>query len=208
MSDNGASHEYAIPFWKQSKSVEEYVKTLPPDNPESYVTYEYNWAQVSNTPFRSYKHWEHEGGISTPFIAYAPGRISQGGLVNTSAHIIDLQPTIFELAGVKYPDQYKGTKLWPQAGSSFASALEGKSWKGHDVLYWEHQGNRAVRTKEWKLVSAYPANAWELYKISEDRTELNNVAGQFPEKVRELNDLYQQWAAGAGVVDWSLLNRP
>ena len=207
LSDNGASHEYAFPFWKQTAEVAAYVKPLTADNPESFVTYEYNWANVSNTPFRAFKHWEHEGGISAPFIAYAPGHIQPDHLVDTPAHVIDLQPTFFDLAGVSYPKTFNGNTLIPQEGISFKPVLESKAWQGHDVLYWEHEGNRAVRKGDWKIVSFYPQNKWELYNIKEDRTELKNLAASNPEKLKALESLYIAWAARAGVADWATLNK-
>ena len=205
LSDNGASHEYPFNGKKQTKEVYDYVKPLLADNPESYVSYEYNWAHVSNTPFRSYKHWEHEGGISTPFIAYAPGKIQPNTLQHIPAHVIDLQPTIFDLAGVKYPLEYNGNKLIPQEGISLKAAFENKEYKGHDVIYWEHQGNRAVRKGDWKIVSFYPENVWELYNVKDDRTELHNLAASNPEKLKELTVLYESWAGRAGVVEWASL---
>lgn len=207
LSDNGASHEYAFPLWKQTPEVSNYVKPLTADNPESFVTYEYNWANVSNTPFRAFKHWEHEGGISTGFIAYAPGHIQPNQFVHTPAHVIDLQPTFFDLAGVSYPKTFKGNTLIPQEGISFKPALQNKLWAGHDVLYWEHEGNRAVRKGDWKIVSFYPINKWELYNMKEDRTELHNLAASNPEKLKELESLYWAWAARAGVVDWATINK-
>lgn len=209
LSDNGASHEYPFNGKRQTKEVYDYVKTLTADNTESYVSYEYNWAHVSNTPFRSYKHWEHEGGISTPFIAYAPGKISPASISRVPAHVIDLQPTILDLAGVKYPNEYKGNKLIPQEGNSLKPVFENKPYTGHDAIFWEHQGNRAVRQGDWKIVSFYPENVWELYNIKDDRTELNNLATSRPEKLRELVKLYDQWASRAGVVPWAALqNQP
>ncbi|MDJ1467727.1 arylsulfatase [Xanthocytophaga flava] len=205
LSDNGASHEYAFSAKSQTPEAASLVKPLTADNPQSYVSYEYNWANVSNTPFRSFKHWEHEGGISTPFIAYAPGKIQAGGLVPAPAHVIDIQPTIFDLAGVKYPQTYKGNTLISQEGISFKSALDGKEWKGNDIIFWEHQGNRAVRQGDWKIVSFYPENKWELYNIKEDRTELHNLASSNPAKLQELINLYNAWARRAGVVEWETL---
>ncbi len=205
LSDNGASHEYPFNGKKQTKEAYDYVKPLLADNPESYVGYEYNWAHVSNTPFRSYKHWEHEGGISTPFIAYAPGKIQPNSLQHTPAHVIDLPPTILDLAGVKYPATYQGNTLIPQEGISLRPAFENKTFAGHDVIYWEHQGNRAVRKGDWKIVSFYPDNVWELYNVKNDRTELNNLAAQDPEKLNELIALYDAWTKKAGVVEWATL---
>ncbi|HEY5745068.1 MAG TPA: arylsulfatase [Chryseolinea sp.] len=208
LSDNGASHEYAFPGKKQTKEVAEYVKPLTADNPESYVSYEYNWANVSNTPFRAFKHWEHEGGISTPFIVYAPGKIQPNTLQHTPAHVIDIQPTLLALAGVKYPAAYNGAKLIPQEGLSLKDAFEGKPYTGHDAIYWEHQGNRAVRKGDWKIVSFYPENKWELYNLKDDRTELKNLAASNPDKLRELVALYETWATRAGVVEWASLQTP
>ena len=207
LSDNGASHEYPFALWKQTPEVTEYVRPLTADNPQSYVSYEYNWANVSNTPFRSFKHWEHEGGISTPFIVYAPGKIQPNTMQHTPAHIIDIQPTLLDLAGVKYPTQFNGNPLIPQAGLSLKDALAGKPYAGHEAIFWEHQGNRAVRKGDWKIVSWYPQNTWELYNIKDDRTELHNLNATQPEKVRELSALYDAWAARSGVVAWASLQR-
>jgi arylsulfatase len=208
LSDNGASHEYPFPLWKQTREVSEYVKPLTADNPESYVGYEYNWANVSNTPFRSFKHWEQEGGISTPFIVYAPSKVAPNTFVHAPSHIIDIQPTLLALAGVTYPATFQGNTLVPQEGQSLQAAFEGKTYTGHDVLYWEHQGNRAVRKGDWKIVSSYPDNVWELYNIKDDRTELHNLASGQPEKVKELENLYHAWAAKAGVKEWASLQKP
>lgn len=201
LSDNGASHEYAFPFWKQTPEVTAAVKPLTAEDPASFVSYEYNWANVSNTPFRAFKHWEAEGGISTPFIAYAPGSIQPNTFQHKPTHVIDIQPTLFELAGVKYPKEYKGNKLLPQEGISFSPSFKNKEYKDHEVIYWEHEGNRVVRKGDWKIVSFFPENKWELYNIKDDRTELNNQAQQHPEKVSELNGLYHTWAHRAGVVE-------
>ena len=163
---------------------------------------------MSNTPFRAFKHWEHEGGISTPFIVYAPGKIQPNTLQHTPAHVIDIQPTLLALAGVKYPAEYKGSKLIPQEGLSLKDAFEGKPYAGHDAIYWEHQGNRAVRKGDWKIVSFYPENKWELYNLKDDRTELRNLAASNPDKLRELIALYEAWATRAGVVEWASLQTP
>ncbi|HTF20529.1 MAG TPA: hypothetical protein VK658_20795 [Chryseolinea sp.] len=95
----------------------------------------------------------------------------------------------------------------PQEGISLKPAFEGKPFAGHDVIYWEHQGNRAVRKGDWKIVSSYPGNEWELYNLKDDRTELTNVAGTLPDKVKELSALYVTWADRAGVVEWASLQK-
>jgi arylsulfatase A-like enzyme len=207
MSDNGASHEYAFPLWKQSEEVTQQVKNLPADHPHSFATYEYNWANLSNTPFQSFKHWEHEGGVSSPFIAYLPGKIAPGSINHQPAHLIDVQATLFDLAGVKYPKTYAGNRITPAEGLSLRNVLEGKPWAGHEVLYWEHQGNRAVRQGKWKIVSSYPENRWRLFDLEKDRTELNDLSDTNPEKLSELTGLYEQWARKVAVEDWGTINQ-
>ncbi|MDO1450178.1 arylsulfatase [Rhodocytophaga aerolata] len=207
MSDNGASHEYAFPLWKQTEEVTKQVKDLPADNRNSFVTYEYNWANVSNTPFQSFKHWEHEGGISSPFIAYLPGTIKPNSFNHQPAHLIDVQATLFDLAGVKYPKTFEGNTLTPAQGLSLRNVLEGKPWTGHEVLYWEHQGNRAVRQGKWKIVSSYPENRWRLFDLETDRTELNDLSQSNAAKLQELIGLYEKWAPKAGVQEWSTISQ-
>jgi arylsulfatase A-like enzyme len=208
LSDNGASHEYPFPGRKQADSLLSLkVKALPANDPQSYVGYEYNWANLSNTPFRAFKHWEHEGGISTPFIVRYPGVVKAGSINHQPAHIIDIQATIFDLAGVKYPSKYKGNDITPADGLSLRNVLEGKPWNGHDVLYWEHQGNKAVRKGDWKIVSSFPENKWYLFNLQTDRTELNDVAEKQPGKLKELIALYDGWAAKVGVEKWPDINQ-
>jgi arylsulfatase len=206
-SDNGASHEYAYPMRPQADAeVSKRVKYLKADHPESYASYEYNWANLSNTPFRSFKHWESEGGISTPFIAYYPELIKPGSINYQPAHVVDIQATIFDLAGVKYPETYKGHKITPADGLSLREPLQGKNWKGHEVLYWEHQGNKAVRQGKWKIVSSYPENIWRLYNMDEDRTELVDLSKSNPQKLDELIKLYIKWAEKTAVKEWPLVS--
>lgn len=207
MSDNGASHEYAFPLWKQTDEVIEQVKNRPADHPHSFATYEYNWANASNTPFQSFKHWAHEGGISSPFIAYLPNTIPTGSINHQSAHLIDVQATLFDLAGVKYPKTYQGNPITPAEGVSLRPALSGKPWPGHEALYWEHQGNRAVRQGKWKIVSSYPENQWRLFDMENDRTELHDLNQKNPEKLQELIALYDAWAQKVHVADWATVSR-
>jgi len=206
-SDNGASHEYAFPMRPQADAeITKRVKTLTADNPESYASYEYNWANLSNTPFRSFKHWENEGGISAPFIAYYPKLIKPGSINHQPAHVVDIQATIFDLAGVKYPETFNGNKITAPDGLSLKDPMQGKNWKGHEVLYWEHQGNKALRQRKWKIVSSYPENVWRLYNMEEDRIELNDLSKKDPQKLHELIELYAKWAEKSGVKDWSIIS--
>jgi arylsulfatase A-like enzyme len=172
-----------------------------PGPADTYASYGQAWANVSNTPFRYYKHWVHEGGISTPLIAYWPAKIKPAGITRQTGHLIDIMATCLDVAGAKYPKTFNGEKIIPLEGRSLLPVLQGKERKGHDVIFWEHEGNRAVRQGKWKLVGRY-ANDWELYDMDADRTELNNLATKQPAKVEELKKLYEAWAARVGIEPW------
>ena len=174
-----------------------------PGGPDTYASYGPPWANVSNTPFRLYKHWVHEGGIATPLIASWPGTIAPTGLTSQTGHIIDLMATCLDLAGATYPKIYHGKEIVPLEGRSLGPIFHGQIRAGHEELFWEHEGNRAARQGPWKLVSRHPG-AWELYNLETDRTELQNLAAQHPEKVRELAAKYDAWAQNVGVVPWEL----
>jgi arylsulfatase A-like enzyme len=169
----------------------------------TYISYGRNWANVSNTPFREYKHWVHEGGISTPLICHWPGRVKiPGGLCRDPGHLIDIMATCVDISGAQYPTEYKGSKIQPMEGVSLAPVLAGKPLIERPI-FWEHEGNRAVRQGHWKLVSKYPGG-WELYDMDRDRTEMHDLAPAQPEKVQELKSLYEGWAKRAGVQPWPL----
>ena len=168
---------------------------------ESFESYGLPWANASNTPFRLYKHWVHEGGIATPFISSWPAMIKKSALVRDPAHLIDLMPTCLELAKAEYPKD----KIPPE-GLSLVPLLRTGTWMGHEAIFWEHEGNRAIRQGAWKLVARHKS-AWELYDMQADRTELSNVAAAHPERVKELSAKYDAWAARVGAVPWDELHR-
>jgi arylsulfatase A-like enzyme len=177
---------------------------LPPGGVDSYMSYGLSWANASNTPFRRYKHWVHEGGISTPLIANWPSVIKNAGsLTHQPGHIIDIMATCLDTAGIEYPKTYKGNALTPLEGKSLLPIFEGKQREPHEAIHWEHEGNRAVRQGKWKLVAIH-GKAWELYDLEADRTELNDVAGKHPEKVEQLKTLYRNWANRCGVLPWPI----
>jgi arylsulfatase len=177
---------------------------VPPGGADSFMSYGQSWANASNTPFRRYKHWVHEGGIATPFIAYWPRVIRNGGAITRDVgHLIDVMATCLDVAGAEYPPDYRGRTLTPLEGKSLFPVFEGKGRRGHDALFWEHEGNRAVRQDKWKLVAAY-GSPWELYDLEADRTELGNLAAEHPEKVNELKALYEGWATRCGVQPWPI----
>jgi arylsulfatase len=183
-------------------------KGVPPGPADSFLSYGLPWANASNTPFRLYKHWVHEGGIATPLIAYWPAAIARGGaLTPEPGHLVDIMATCCDVAGAAYPAERNGKPVTPCEGLSLAPVFATGSRPGHDAIFWEHEGNRAVRQGRWKLVSRHPG-AWELYDLEADRTELHDLAAAQPERVKAMAALYDAWAARAGAVPWSTFNRP
>jgi arylsulfatase len=172
-----------------------------PGPADTYIAYGRPWANASNTPFRLYKHWVHEGGISTPLIAHWPSQIkARGKLRHQPGHLVDIMATCLDIADAKYPSEYKGNKIIPMEGRSLIPAFDNKPIK-REAIYWEHEGNRAVRQGKWKLVSRHPGG-WELYDLEADRTELNDLAQKYPQKVEQLKAMYESWAARCGVQSW------
>jgi arylsulfatase A-like enzyme len=195
LSDNGASNEYG-PFGKDFRD-----SGYPPGHIESYWSYGLCWANASNTPFRYFKKWIHEGGITTPLIARWPeGIIEKGTITDQPGHIVDIMATCCDIARVGYPDAYNKKPITPLEGKSLKSIFQGKSRQYDHPIFWEHNGRRAVRRGEWKLVLRETGN-WELYNLDADRTELNNLAENYPDKVTEMKSFYNAWAQKLGVVD-------
>lgn len=177
---------------------------LRPGGPLTYQSYDLPWANVSNAPFRLFKHWVHEGGISTPLIAHWPARLRQHGIAHAPAHVVDLLPTILDAAGLRYPRQL-GDRALPEAdGESLMPLLEGRDWQRDRPLFWEHEGNCAVRDGALKLVRRFN-QPWELYDMEADRTELHDLAPKNTALVQRLERQYAHWADEAGVQDWNLL---
>lgn len=217
LSDNGACNELVQPGWydvpsqtRDGRPVKVGNKDVtvfagPVDVWQSYGT---PWANVSDTPFRLYKHWTHEGGISSPFIVHWPDGIkAKGALTRQIGHITDLMPTLLEVAKAPYPTTYKSRSIQSLEGQSLAPVFAGQPLPHPNPIFWEHEGNRAVRLGSWKLVSRYP-DPWELYNMDADRTELNNLAEAHPEKVKELSALYDAWAKRCNVVPPDDLPKP
>lgn len=176
------------------------VAGLRPGPEETYQSYGRAWANLSNTPFREYKHWVHEGGISTPFIVHWPAGLhdSAGELCTVPSQLVDVLPTIAEAAGATYPSRRGGRPIPPVEGRSLLPVLRGEANPDRD-LFWEHEGNSAVRRGRWKLVRKH-RHPWELYDIEADRTELRNLAPEHPELVTDLERAYQAWADRCGVI--------
>ncbi len=195
MADNGGCHE-----GRKGND-----PNLAPGPKETFMSYGKAWANASNTPFRRYKTEVHEGGISTPLIARWPGRIQPNSLCREVGHIIDIVPTCLDAAGVAAPRELAGRERLPLEGKSMLPALKGRRRDGHEKLFWEHTGNRAVREGRWKLVAGRQA-PWELYDMEADRSELNDLARTHPDRVERLAAAYDTWAQRCGVVPFHELS--
>ena len=184
MSDNGGNAESGPAGILQGD---------PPGGPKSRVFEGMSWATLSNTPFRRYKHFNHEGGIATPLIVRWPERIKTPGLRAEPGHVIDLMTTCVDVAGASYPTTFDGHAIHPTEGRSLVPAFDGKPIQ-RDALYWEHEGNAAIRVGDWKLVRAGVNGEWELHDMATDRTELHDSSKDEPKVARDLLAQWEAWA--------------
>jgi arylsulfatase A-like enzyme len=219
LADNGGNYEEVLPTWRGSISIPREARdgrlvrvgndpSVLPGPEDTYASYGIPWGNASNTPFRLYKHFAHEGGIATPLIAWWPAGIQQrNALTHQPGHVIDVMATCLDVAGAAHPRTLAGREVVPLQGKSLLPILQGRQREPHETIYWEHEGNSAVRQGKWKLVSRYP-NQWELYDLEADRTEQNDLADSHVERVREMSALYEQWAKRVGVRTWPLRGTP
>jgi arylsulfatase A-like enzyme len=171
---------------------------IVPGGADTWGSYGRAWANLSNTPFRLYKRWVHEGGISTPLIVSWPaGNLKNGEIVRTPNQLTDIAPTLFEATGVAPLGARRGVHLPPLPGTSFLSALRGGQSAPH-ALYWEHIGNAAMRDGKWKIVREFRGD-WELYDIDADRSESNDLAAEHPDLTTEMSSRWELWATSVGV---------
>ena len=213
-SDNGACAEIIQPDWYDVPARTRDGRPIAVGNGDHSIfagpdtvwqSYGVPWANVSDTPFLLYKHFAHEGGIASPLIARWPAAIKHPGLISTQlAHVTDLLPTFVDISGAHHPTTWQGRAIQPLEGASLLPIFKGNDRPHPSPIFWEHEGNRAVRLPQWKLV-ARQGQAWELYDPVADRTEQNNLASAHPEKVRELSALYDAWAARCHVLPWTQL---
>jgi arylsulfatase len=197
LSDNGGNAEGGPPGITDGEG--------PIGGPRSNVFLGMNWATVCNTPFRRYKHFTHEGGISSPFIVHWPEGIPadrRGRLEPQPAHLIDLMATAVDLSGARYPREFRGNTILPMEGVSLRPAFAGQPLGRTRPLFWEHEGNKAVRDGRWKLVQKW-RGPWELYDIEADRTEQHDLMTQHPDIAARLETAWTQWAARAFVDQWA-----
>ena len=200
MSDNGASYERGyLPGFDRPAYMRDSTKiNYLTDHPGAQNTWNYigeAWASALNTPYRYWKKESYEGGAKTPFIVSWPAKLktNSNAINNGVGHVIDLMPTCLELAGAKYPTMINNLKTQNLDGKNLLPLIFGLTKSIHDTLYWEHEGGRAVRVENWKMASLKNMK-WELFNLSEDQTESSNLADQYPEKVRQMDELWQKWA--------------
>ena len=200
----------------RSVAVGNYPSEMPGQE-DDYQSYGVPWANASNTPFRMYKHWVHEGGISSPLIVHWPEGVSVPGTwTDQPGHLIDIMATCLDVAEAPYPETYEGNAITPLEGESLRPIFAGEDRNGHaDGIYWEHEGNKAIRLGKWKLVSRWSAandmgrpkgepgdRAWELYDIDADRTEMHDLADENREQVERMAAMWEKWADRVGVLEW------
>jgi arylsulfatase len=184
MSDNGGNAESG-PHGK--------LEGEHPGGAYSTVYCGKSWATLENTPFRRYKHFNHEGGVSSPFIAHWPAGFSaHGEFRQQPAHLIDIMATCVDLSGAQYPTEFNGHSILPMEGRSLAPMFENKPVQ-RDALYWEHEGNAAVRVGDWKLVRAGYRGAWELYDMKADRTEMHDLSSEHADIAKDLLAKWEAW---------------
>ncbi len=212
LSDNGGNGEqfkgikraaaWLMPLPKEARRRFGDIPTVMPGPAESFQTCGPGWSSLQNVPFRLGKHATHEGGIASPLIVHWPAGLDArpGSLIRSPSHVVDLMPTFLEVAGEPPLARLRGESLMP--------LLRGGS-RSREPMFWEHEGNRAVRDGRWKLVSDWPGD-WELYDLEADRTELHDLASRYPGRVADMAAMYERFAAETGVEAWpwvSLLYR-
>ncbi|HUT95927.1 MAG TPA: arylsulfatase [Thermoguttaceae bacterium] len=206
LSDNGASREEPgrpgfdrVSQTRDGRDVTYYgggkPKQIPPGPETTYAGIGPHWANAANTPFRLFKATQHEGGTRTPLVVHWPQGLSvqPGSVTRQPGHVIDVMATCVELAGAPYPEQHQGRRIVPLEGKSLVPIFRGGHRAGHNALFFEHFGAKAVRCGEWKLV-AQPGGPWELYHVAADASETVNLADKHPERVQELAAMWESWA--------------
>lgn len=210
LSDNGGCAEWDPYGFDQLDSPKNILHTgdalKKVGGPDSYISYGSGWANVSNTPWRLFKHYAEEGGIRTPMIVHWPKglKTKPGALTTQTGYITDFMPTLVELCGAKYPAERNGVAIPPTEGESLVPIFQGKSPKPR-TLCVEHEGNRMVREGDWKLV-AHTGHPWELYDLAKDPAETRDLAAREPDRVQKMSADWQAWAVRCNVVARSTPN--
>ncbi|MFC6646899.1 arylsulfatase [Granulicella cerasi] len=183
------------------------IPGVMPGSEQTFQSIGIPWGNVATVPFRLYKHYAHEGGISIPFIASWPAHIRPSHApVSGAGHSTDLMPTFLEVAGASYPTRVATGPVPPLEGQSLTPLFAGRS-RTRKPIFWEHEGNKAVRDGKWKLVSRFP-DQWELFDMDADRTELHNLAAANPERTKAMTAEWNEWAKRVGVETWPMPQTP
>lgn len=169
-----------------------------PGAEDTYQSYGIPWANLSNTPFRLYKHFTHEGGIATPLIVHWPGMVEAGGIRHRPGQLPDIMATILDITGADYPSRRAGHAVPPCEGVSLQGSFAQDAPRDAP-LFWEHEGNAAMRDGDWKLVRRFPG-PWELYDMAADRTEMHDLAQLHPGRVARMASAWDAWAERCGVI--------
>lgn len=196
--------EFDTPMWNGERMQMGNLPDVDPGPADTFQSYDLPWANASNTPFRLHKRWVHEGGISTPAIISWHDTINSSHIIHEPTHIVDIAATIYDAADVAYPDEMNGKDLTPLEGHSFRQSFDNGGWVRPAPIFWEHEGNRAVRLGDWKLVSE-GNTVWELYDMKADRTELNDLANDKPEILERMIGMYVDWSNRVGALPWPVL---
>jgi len=215
LSDNGASRRGGVEPWSDFLHFAERTPVrdwrldgqpihagsapeFPPGAANTFAAYGKPWANLSNTPFRRFKQTAYEGGIVTPLIVRWPGVTQRGQVTRQIGHIVDILPTMLELASASYPEQFAGRTLLPPEGTSLVPIFRGETRQSPATLCWSAPRNRAIREGRWKLVTATRDGPWELYDLEDDGTETTDVAANHPERVAVLAERFEAWRLRVG----------
>ncbi len=203
LSDNGACAEWD-PYGFDKNSGPQNILHKGADlktvgGPGSYISYGSGWANVSNAPFRLYKHYAQEGGVRTPFIVHWPAGLKAKGTAPGPGYITDFMPTICALTGATYPKERDGSAILPEEGVNLVPVMNGQPIAARDIFI-EHEGNRSVRERDWKLVALHD-HPWELYNLATDPTEMTNLADKESQRVSAMAASWDAWAERCDVLE-------
>ncbi|NNE93319.1 MAG: arylsulfatase [Verrucomicrobiales bacterium] len=191
LSDNGGCASW--PTAKKEPGFRDYNEGIPVGDERGYEFCGKGWGWAQNAPFRQFKTWCHEGGIATPMIVRWPGVTEAGAITHQPGHIIDVMPTLLELAGSEYPAEISGKPILPVEGKSLLPIFRGETREPHDTLAWELYGNRAIRQRDWKAIWNQGTEKWELYNLKTDRTETENLASKHPDRLAAMARDWEKW---------------
>lgn len=206
LAEDGWTESYPDPQIEGQSVVSGNVPGVDPGSGMTFQSYDVAWSNVSNAPFRLHKSWVHEGGISTPMVAYWPNGIKPGGVIHQARHVTDIMPTLLDVSGAQYPKDFDGHGVQNLDGESLMPLFRNTSAERERPIFWEHEGNCAVRMGDWKLVREFGRD-WELYNMRVDRTELVDLRKRHAAQADMMIAEFGNWAEKMGVIDWDILRQ-